>query len=383
MLSVRRIPAAVVALVACAAIAPAAAQASWTVSNYTVPGNTSQGSGVACPSTTLCIAVGSQSGTTTRTLATKWNGTSFSSLTGASTTSELAGIGCASTTFCLAVGTDYASGAVAHAETFNGTSWTNRTAANPSGSTQTTLQAASCPSSTVCYVAGSYTTSTATLPVLEAWNGTSLSIQSITLPAGATNAELLDVSCSATNACTAVGYYDAPSVARRPLVYRWNGTSWALQTAALPTGATLTQMQGVACLTSTNCQAVGVYTDSLSVQHSLGETWNGTAWSLKTIADPSGGTDPALYDIACYTTPSTGCSAVGGYTGATSIEPLAANYNGTSWSLASVPKATGVSDATLSGIACASGTVCMADGVSIYDGSAGITGVRPAIDRGP
>jgi hypothetical protein len=375
MLSARRISALAVAIAACALSAPAA-QAAWTVPSGTVATTSSQLDGVSCTTISTCILVGSQSGTTTTGLASKWNGTAFSALTTASTTSELYGVGCQSTTFCVAVGANYASGTVNHAETYNGTTWSNMTTPSPSGATSSTLNRVACPAAGSCFAAGSYTTATATLPLVEKLVSGTWTIATLTLPAGATNAELFGISCTSTSACTAVGYYESSGNPRRTMILRWNGTAWSAQTAVNQTGATLSDLRGVSCSTATICNAVGYYVDSASVQHSLAEVWNGTTWTLKTVADPSGGTDPALYDISCFTSPTTGCEAVGGYSGAASIEPLAAGWNATAWTLQSVPKASGYTDASLAGVSCP--TTCMAVGLGL-----GASGVRPAVNVGP
>ncbi|MCW2984053.1 MAG: hypothetical protein JWR63_1623 [Conexibacter sp.] len=381
MLSARKSSAFLAALLGCAALAPAAAHAAWSVSSYTAPSNTSQMAGVACTTASSCVAVGFQSGVASLGLSTKWNGSTFTTLTTASSTSELNGVGCSSATACVAVGANLASGSVPHAESYNGTSWSNMTTVTPGSSTFAELDAVACPSSTSCYAVGFYNTATATVPLIETWNGTSWSQQTATLPSGTTNAKLADVSCTSTSACTAVGYYDATSQPRRTFANRWNGTSWANQTVANQSGHTGSELQGVSCTTATACNAVGYYTDSSSVQHSLAQVWNGTLWTLKTVPDPASGSGPDLYDISCWTTPSAGCAAVGGYTApapALNVEPLAASWNGTAWSLATVPKASGMSDTSLAGVSCP--TTCMAVGAAVQ--SAG-GGVRPAIDVGP
>jgi hypothetical protein len=374
MLSARTISALAAAVVACALSAPAA-QAAWTVPSGTVASTSSQLGGASCATTTNCILVGSQSGTTTTALASKWNGSTFASLTASSTTSELYGVGCQSTTFCVAVGSNYASGTVTHAESFNGTTWSNMTTPNPAGATASTLNRVACPASNSCFAVGSSSVSGVSSGLIERWNGTTWTVQTLTPPASTTNSELFGISCTSTSACTAVGYYEVAGNPRRTVAYRWNGTSWATQLPANPASHLLSDLRGVSCTTATSCNAVGYYVDSASVQHSLAEVWNGTTWTLKTVADPSGGTDPALYDISCW---STGCEAVGGYSGASTIEPLAAGWNGTVWALQTVPKGSGYTDASLAGVSCASSTSCFAVGTAI-----GLSGLRPAVNVGP
>ncbi len=383
MSTLRRFTLLVAALAATAALAPAMAQAAWTPASWTLPSTDSQFAGSSCVSTTFCVFVGYQTGSP-RGLAYKYNGSTYSSTSLASSTAELYGVGCATTTFCMAVGTNYAATPnTPYATTYNGTTWSTSTPVTPGSATFTQLNGVSCTSSTFCAAAGRFQTSTASNGLVETYNGTSWSQASLTPPAGTTGAELNDISCTASNACTAVGYRDSASP-RVPLIYRYNGTSWASQTPAVPSGAQQAELEGVTCQTSTSCQAVGAYVDSLGVQHALAESWNGTSWSLKTVADPSGAQDSGLADIACYTTSTTGCVAVGSYTASGgNSEPEAAGWNGTAWSLQSVSRPTGTSDALLRGVGCASSTFCRAVGASLYDGSAGITGLRPAIDVGP
>jgi len=379
MLTARKLSAVIAALVACAILAPTA-QASWSVAPGTVPGNTSGTLGVTCTSASSCLVVGFQAGTSTNALASLWNGSSFSAaLTTASVTSQLYDTTCGSA-LCFAVGTDYASGAVPHAESWDGTTWTTTSTPNPSGSTFAALAGVACPGTT-CFAAGYYETSTAVHPLIQYFNGTSWSTQSLTLPANTNDAKLLDISCTSASACTAVGFFEAAGAPRRTLVETWNGTAWTPQTSANPSGAGLALLDGVECASASLCTAVGQYIDSSSVQHSLAEGWNGTTWSLQSVPDPSGGSAPDLEDVSCVTSPSYACSAVGEYTASSHTLPLAADWNGSTWSLSSVPMPTGVSDQSLYGIACPS--TCMADGVSLYDGTAGITGQRPIVVLGP
>jgi hypothetical protein len=364
------------AIAACAFVAPAAAQAAWTNAAGTVASTDSQLSGVACVTATNCLLVGLQTGVAQRGLASKWNGSTFTAVTPSSSTSELYGAGCNSATLCFAVGTDYTSGAIPHAEKYNGTSFSASTVPTPGGSTFAQLQGVACPGSTNCFAAGWYRTATATTPLVDAWNGTSWTAASLSLPAGTTNAELADVSCTSTTACTAVGYFTTSSVAERTMVLRWNGTAWSTQTSANPSGTTSAQLQGVACTGATACQAVGFYADATGAQHGLAQVWNGASWTLKTVPDPAGGTSLGLNDVSC--TSGSVCSAVGSYTAtAGNVEPSAAAWNGTAWTLATVPKGTGNLAAQLAGVSCPS--TCVAAGVLLN--SSGLP--RPAVDLGP
>jgi hypothetical protein len=370
------------ALAVAAAAAPGA-QAAWSAASWTLPSTTSQLTSSSCVGTTFCVLVGYQPSSSPRALTYKYNGSDYTSTAPSSTTSELYGVHCQSTTFCMAVGTDYATATPApHASKFNGTSWSAVTTVTPTGNTFSELRGVSCPTATHCWAAGRFQTATKDTPLIETYNNTSFSQVAVTPPAGTTASELNEISCSAVNACTAVGWYDSASP-RTPLVFRYNGTSWTTQAAALPAGTTYAELNGVSCPTATSCDAVGFYLDGSSVQHSLAQTWNGTSWANRSVADPSGGQEAVLSGVSC--TSATFCEAVGSYTNSTNlnIEKLAATFNGSAWSLQTDGRPTGVSDAQLAGISCTSTTFCRAAGVSIYDGSTGVTGPRPAIDAGP
>jgi hypothetical protein len=361
------------ALVACA-ICASSAQAAWTVASGTAATTNSQLLGASCTSTSNCVLVGTQSGTTTTELASRWNGSAFATLVGASTRSELYGVSCNSTTFCMAVGADFTGATITHSETYNGTTWTNKTTTTPAGSVFAQLGRVSCVASTTCYAAGYYQTSNTTrLPLVQKWTNAGWTVQTLTLPSGATSSALNGISCSATTTCTAVGYYDSNSNPRRPLILRLSGTTWSTQTGVTQSGATVSELQGVWCTTSTSCNAVGNYEDASTTGHGLAELWNGTTWTLKTVTDATGGIDTALADIACS---GASCTAVGGYSATTTIEPYAATWNGSTWTTQAVPKPTGATDGALSGVSCP--TTCLAAGLS--DDT---NGLHPQLWRGP
>jgi hypothetical protein len=67
------------------------------------------------------------------------------------------------------------------------------------------------------------------------------------------------VSCKRPSACIAVGYYLNTSGVQVPLAESFDGTSWTLRTAATPTGATGTHLNAVDCTGLTLCVAVGFF----------------------------------------------------------------------------------------------------------------------------
>src|SRR5215813_13685546 len=110
-----------------------------------------------------------------------------------------------------------------------------------------------------------------------------------TVPGGQLNA----VSCSAANACTAVGTNLSTSGVNVTLAERWNGTSWQRQPTPNPPNDTVPirspELLGVSCPNSHFCASVGAYqVDGVGI--SLAEVWNGTAWKRQSFPAPVGST---------------------------------------------------------------------------------------------
>jgi hypothetical protein len=351
-----------------AAPGPPVADGGWSVVSSPNPEVNNYMNGVACPSSTDCEAVGDyyNSSGVQVTLAEGWNGTTWAlqtipNPTGA-TNSSLSGVACSSSTECEAVGgyTNNAGVGVTLAEGWNGTRWALQTTPNPTGATDTSLSAVACLSSTECEAVGGYTNSAGVgVTLTEAWNGTKWAPQASPNPTGAGGSSLSAVACPSSTDCEAVGSYENSSGDYATLAEGWNGTTWALQASRNPTGATFSFLYGVACLSSTDCEAVGeAYTNS-SGQVTLAERWNGTKWALQAIANPTGSDDSSLTGVACSS--STDCAAVGYYNTTSSGQvALAERWNGTKWALQAV--AAGGGAGGLNGVACSSSTECEAVG---------------------
>src|SRR5436190_1284096 len=150
--------------------------------------------------------------------------------------SDLSGVSCPSTRACTAVG-GYNKGTtfVALAERWNGTKWSIKHTPKPTGSSNSALSGVSCTSARACIAVGSYNNGTTLVALAERWNGTKWSIQHTPKPTGGSNIGLRGVSCVSARACMAVGSYNngTTSVA---LAERWNGTKWASQHPRNPTG---------------------------------------------------------------------------------------------------------------------------------------------------
>ena len=119
---------------------------------------------------------------------------------------------------------------------------------------------------------------------------------------------------------------------------------WSVAPSADPTGSTSNELFGVSCPSTTSCFAVG-FTDF----HSLMKHWNGSSWSIVTLPTPAGF---SLSDVTCPST--TNCFAVG----ANHVE----HWNGSHWSIMTIPDPPGSVETALGAVSCPSTTNCFAVG---------------------
>jgi hypothetical protein len=265
-----------------------------------------------------------------------------------------------STIACTAVGKQTTSGInTPYAQYWNGSTWANQTTAVPAGATSSELQSNTCVSATSCVAVGQYSTASATLPLIEAWNGTSWSQQ--TAPAtGVTGSRLRGVSCPAITACMAVGY-SANGGRELPLAMSGNSGTWSLQTVPELAGTIESELYGVSCASSTSCVAVGRYRYGPSAWWGWSATWNGTSWTAQSVPAPSGSTQSTLQDVSC--SDATNCSAVGSYRNASNVQvTFVVRWDGTSWTQQTSANPGGATGAILRDISCADRYSCVAVG---------------------
>jgi len=347
----------------------------WSLQTVALPSGASNSSlaAVSCTSATACIAVGGAcvppaqcnvvGGGPTSPLAERWNGTSWAGAAPVApsgvSAAYLDGVSCATASACAAVGfstTDFG-GTVTLAENWNGTSWSQQTTPNAAGSIFNSLEAVSCASATSCISAGGVNYSGT---LAEQLSGTSWSLLHAADPGGTLGGELASVACASSTACTAVG---------GSLIEAWNGTSWSIQRPAEPVG-----FRGVSCSLATACTAVGGYLSGVGADRSLAQRWDGSAWSVQSTADPSTSGNVDLSAVSCPS--ATSCIAVGMFETSSSYclgpgagdSPLAEEWDGTAWSLSSVPAPSGAVCVALTGVSCTSATQCF--GVGSYTDSA-------------
>jgi hypothetical protein len=277
--------------------------------------------------------------------------------------SLLASVSCTSIKACTAVGYSVASDdtTLPLAEGWNGTRWSSQTAVKPGGRVwESFLAGVSCLSNAACSAVGYYTNTSSEVdsPLAEWWNGVDWRIQPIADPVrNKQEAELTAVSCTSAKACIAVGhYYTSDSGPRLTLAERWNGKRWAKLITPNPKGYGGAEFLGVSCAGPKVCTAVGDYDNQAGNEKTLVEQWNGKHWKVQATPNPAGNLDTSLEGISCLS--SKACTAVGSYPSRTLVE----GWNGKHWILETAPSPPGGGDVDLSGVSCASPTNCTAAG---------------------
>ena len=374
--------------VSCAAVGNSASVEHWNGRSWSIAplvSHTSQSQlvGVSCSSTTDCNAVGTSDDAT---LAERWNGTRWVvvSTSGPAGTSDasLSSVSCPITTECFAVGSATStSGSTTKVliERWNGTHWAIVAAPNPTGSNDTQLSGVSCASASDCAAVGFSSTSTSQKSLAEHWNGTSWSIVPAPNAGGAAETSLAGVSCSSAESCMAVGSsvtVSASSVTAKTLTEHWDGTGWTIVTSPSSSDASsLSRLGSVSCPGPADCTAVGyslgIGSKSIAIKP-LAEQWNGTAWTI-TASSNLTSTQTLLSGVSCPT--ANNCTAVGdSATGTALVE----QWDGTSWVTVPTANPPGVTSAELAGVSCPSAASCDAVGSSSTSSSVNTLAERGA-----
>jgi hypothetical protein len=264
---------------------------------------------VSCLSTSWCMGVGHES-------AAIWHGSSWEQVplpaVGGAQSTEFLGVACTSTSSCIAVG--QANGSEGSftpiSARWNGSTWSLLATPQPPGSDDTDLVGVSCPAENVCTAVGGYNNDEGILTghaYAERWDGSNWTVQSTTSPGVFSG--LNSVACPTTTTCVAVGYWDGGfGTQARPLAEQWDGSNWSSTGALLPTGAEGGETGYVSCASATSCEAVGnAYAPPSQV--TLAERWDGSSWTVQSSPNPSGSSASFFEGVACVN--ATTCLATG------------------------------------------------------------------------
>jgi len=329
--------------------------------------------GIACPATDRCMAVGTVGPTrgVLSTEALRWNGARWSNqpiptVPGA----FLNAVSCMSASACLAVG---GSDSGTLAERWTGTSWRIQPIRTPAGAVSSALNGISCLSPSFCMAAGADSGSSSpngpVKPLAERWNGRRWAIVRTPRPRGAVQTFLGQVSCTSPSACTTTGEQHSATGIVRTVAERWNGTSWRIQPTPNPTKVPFASLSGAACTGPSACLAVGFSMSSAGTPQNLAERWNGTRWRIQPTPNPSGGGQLGMVD--CPT--AAACTAVGLTFTSSGGMLLALRWNGTRWRIQPTPLLPAARDIGLPAVACPARTACTAVGGFENDGPGSVS----------
>ncbi|HEX3491800.1 MAG TPA: hypothetical protein VHU92_20815 [Streptosporangiaceae bacterium] len=174
-------------------------------------------------------------------------------------------------------------------------------------------------------------------PVIDNWNGTAWSQDTITAPSSTT--WLTGVSASSATDAWAIGWTEPRRYTIDPLAMHWNGTAWSTSASgasALPGG---TYMVGVADISPSDAYAIG---DNSSFASGELERWNGTTWSSVKYPLPAGAASDTTLNAISASGPSD-VWIVGAYLDSANErnETFSLHWNGSAWSVVSMPLVTG------------------------------------------
>jgi IPT/TIG domain len=324
-------------------------------------------SSVSCTGSSFCMAVGyySANGSSSNdALMESWDGSFWSLQLGNSPSAsfnEMYGVSCTSPSFCVAVGTDEATGGAFDTliQTWNGSVWT--TVTSPSPGSSNFLWSVDCISSTFCAAAGDYYNGSTDVPLTEMWNGTSWSLSSS--PAKGSEAWLRGVACTGAKKCEAAGAYTSNDV-DHTLIESWNGTAWSVSSSP-NSGVSDNDFFGISCVSSADCYAAGTAYSSSSVPQNLVESWNGTTWSIASTPN-QGKVGDSLNGLSCNASGS--CQAVGYFeTASHQDRALGLVLEGSEWSITPTSLANTGSSTGFAAASCPTSSFCMAVGTSSTD----------------
>jgi hypothetical protein len=326
--------------------------------------------GVSCTGRAQCTATGmasTRSGKNVKTLADRWNGTTWALQSTPTPTSRAvqggtlnAGVSCTSSSACMSAGFSYGKKTDRLlGEGWNGHTWATQPYSSPAVSGEP--YGISCTWAKDCTAVGVRDNG---MTLAEHWNGRKWSAV-----ATKHDGSLNGVSCPATGNCTAVG----SNANGKALAAHWNGKSWSDQSAANPQQISL--LGSVSCTAVKACVAVGTGGTMSSSAISLGpiaEQWTAGKWAALTVPDPGATGDfVELSSVSC--TSATSCMAVGGGSNeaGTAATTLAEQWNGTTWTVITTPSPAAFS--TLLGVSCPSATHCVAAGASSATASGAVS----------
>jgi hypothetical protein len=274
---------------------------------------------------------------------------------------QLSAVSCTRARACMAVG--YASRDIfvdnvpvrsLIARAWNGRRWVVRRVPAPPGAVASILSGVSCASARACTAVGQSTDSSGgSVPLAEAWNGTTWAVRPVPVPA-AGNGVLTSVSCASARACMAVGYTGNFQL---PLAARWNGATWTVRILPFPPSGAQNPLTGVSCTSATACTAIG-QTETENTTAPLAERWDGATWAIQHVPAPIA-RKVVLTAVSC--TSATSCTAAGRINrGNGRLGLRAEHWNGTVWAVQRPGARLPFGSGDVNALSCTSARACTA-----------------------
>lgn len=268
-------------------------------------------------------------------------------------------VACVSSNACMTVGSYLTANGSRRpwSGEWTGSKWSTVAVPLPAGGVTGNLSAISCTALTSCLALGSYSDGSLSHMLAETWNGSAWKIAPVASQFSAALVEVDAMACVSATDCVAVGHTQQASQGG-PVATTWNGSTWTPMAEPEVAGSIYSRLSGISCLSAADCVAVGYYTDSSYVVHALAERWDGSGWTdLHAVSSLA---YPELTSVDCMS--GSFCMAAGSTSTGSGNSTLSETWNGSSWTLANSLSAT-----SFTSVSCTSSASCVAVGGS--DGS--------------
>ncbi len=227
------------------------------------------------------------------------------------------------------------------------------------------LESVSCVSASWCVAVGQFENGDGyNQTLIELWDGSNWTIQASPNPSSTDNNYLESVSCVSESWCVAVGSFEDGGT-NQTLILEWDGASWSIQLSPNVSPTETNELYSVSCLSVSFCVAVGDHYNGNFLQ-TLVQTWDGTNWSIQTSANTSNTETNYLFSVSCLSASS--CVAVGAIWRSGWNQPMAQVWDGSSWTMQSIPTFSPTEDNYLEGLSCVSASMCVAVGAHSING---------------
>ena len=267
---------------------------------------------------------------------------------------ELLSVSCVDETFCVAVGSVREDRVQPLIVSWDGNEWTSVPVPVINAGVPTLLESVSCVSETFCVAVGwveDYGSSQTVILVFDgnAWTRAAS-------PAASGTTLLRSVSCVSETACVTVGQVYGGNF--RTLALTWDGNTWAIQPTPNESPSAYNAFFSVSCVSDSWCTAVGYHAPSSVPNQPMAALWNGATWSSVPVPIPVPGVSNFLRSVSCASP--TSCFGVG-FAESIPTSPILLVWDGTSWSVGTIPS-DGEFGSRLSGVVCPAPDTCVAVG---------------------